>query len=794
MRTSMLRAAPLVFLGFGALGATACGDDDDGAPAAQEPSGGAGGDGAGGEPDHGGTAGTGAVVGAAGESGSGSGGAPATCGALDVSALSGGAWDPRFTIAGVTGHDGITPTVYDFVTEPDGSVLATGRFAYHEGKAVTPLLRLADGKWQPAHASWTLEPPGDGFAALAQHAQGTLALATADSYGERSGEVWLDEGDEQRVIASFSGLVRTMLWVGDELWVAGAFQLSEELGGISNLAVYDGETWAAPSGGEADGPVFELLNAGDVLYAAGAFASVGGVESANVAAFDGLSWSALPLTDALAVYALAQDDEGALYAGGALGGLDEAGGVVKRVGNAWQVVGGGLAQYQTRGVVSDLVAHDGVVDVTGCFSSAGGVADADGAVKAVGLARWTGTEWQSLNPGSNTASPWFQPGVCGDEGPSALWDMEFQRLGVANGALLVGGSFAGVEGVQTQSLALREDDAWLAQGKGGLGLGGSLDRVVVGGPACELYGLGSFTHLGGKAAPGRVAHFTDGAWRLLADELPRDAYCPAIDIAPNGTLAVSCMVFPEIGDARGVILTPDGDQLVELELDVALPPIQALKFDSQGKLWLAGGGETGFVASVEDGKVSVVSQDFDGPVQHLDVGDGKDVLVAGMFTHVGETEAAHIARLVDDEWQALGDGLIGQPQAIGRDADTVYASTYNDGQGAFLLGGFDGKSWSELAGGKSGLVVEDFYTFNQILPAQGGLLLVGTAELQNGSGRGALLFKDGKLQPIGGGGVHAISVSGVAVAKDALWVGGVIAEASSHDALVSSVGVARLSW
>lgn len=793
MRTSTLRALPLVLLGLGALGATACGDDDDGAPAQQDP-GGAGGDGAGGEPDGNGTAGTGAVVGVGGESGSGGSGAATACGALDVSTLANGAWDPRFTIAGVTGHDGITPTVYDFVTAPDGSVLATGRFAYYEGKAVTPLLRLKDGKWQPAHEQWTIEPPGDGFAALAQHPEGALALATADSYGERSGEVWLDEADEQRVIGSFNGLVRTMVWVGDELWVAGAFQLSEELGGISNLAIWNGETWSAPNGGEADGPVFELLNEGGTLYVGGAFGNVGGVESVNVASFDGASWSALSLTDALAVYALARDEEGALYAGGALGNLDEPSGVVKRVGNAWQVVGGGLAQFQTRGVVSDLAVHDGVLDVTGCFSSAGGVPDADGAVKASGLARWTGTEWQSLNTGSDTASPWFQPGVCGDEGPAALWDMEFQRLGVANGALLAGGSFAGVEGVQTQSLALRKGDAWLAQGKGGLGLGGSLDRVVAGGPDCDVYGLGAFTHLGGKAAPGRVAHFADGAWQLLADDLPRDAYCPALDIAPDGTLAVSCMVFPEIGDARGAVLTPQGNRLVELELDVALPPIQTLKYDPQGVLWLGGGGETGFVATVKDGKVTVVSQDFDGAVQLLDVGDGSDVLAAGMFAHVGETEAARIARYVDGEWQALGEGLVGQPLAIARDTDTVYASTYDDGQGAFLLGGFDGKYWSERAGGRSGLAVEDFYSFNQILPAQGGLLLVGTAELQNGSGRGALLFKDGKLQPIGGGGVHAIGVSGVAVAKDALWVGGIIAEASSGDDLVSSVGVARLSW
>ena len=83
------------------------------------------------------------------------------CGALTVDTLAAGTWDPRFTIAGVTGHDGITPTVYDFAVEPGGSVIATGRFTYHEGQPVTPLLRLKEGQWQPVHESWTLEPPGD---------------------------------------------------------------------------------------------------------------------------------------------------------------------------------------------------------------------------------------------------------------------------------------------------------------------------------------------------------------------------------------------------------------------------------------------------------------------------------------------------------------------------------------------------------------------------------------------------------------------------------------------------------
>jgi hypothetical protein len=789
MRSLLLRTLPLIYLGAAAALAAGCGDD--------EGTGSANGDG--GAPNAGAGAGGETPSGEAGSGddpqagATGAAGAPGACGDIDLSGLEGGSWDDRFTIAGVTGHDGITPLVADFAIEPDGSVLAAGRFAFHEGKAVTPLMRRSEGKWQPVHDTWSIEPPGDGFAAIAADANGVLALATGDSFGERDGQIWIDEGDEQTVIASFTGQVRSLAWLGSELYAAGTFELDAASGGVANLAVYDGTEWAEPSGGPADGPVLELLVAAGVLYVGGAFTEVGGITSANVASFDGADWTALPLVDALAVYALARTEDGELYAGGALGELGAASGLVRRAGNTWQVVGGGLGQFQTRGVVSDLLAHDGVLDVAGCFNTAGGLADSPGSVTSVGLARWAGEEWQSLNDGRGAASPWFQPAVCGDEGVTALWDMDYQRLAVADGALFAGGSFAGIEGVQTQSLAVREQDAWVAQGQSGLGVGGSLDRVVAGGPDCDLYGLGAFTHLGGEATPGRVAHFSDGMWRVLSDPLPSDAYCPAIDLSAQGELAVGCMAFTDQG-ARGVVLQPSGDALVELELSAELPPIQALKWDDSGKLWVAGGEAEGFVATIEAGSVTIVSEAFDGPVQLLDLRGTDDLLAAGMFTTVGDVPAVRIAAYKAGEWSALGDGLVGQPLALARDDANVYVSTYDDGQGAFLLGAFDGSEWQELAGASSGLPVEDFYSFNHMLPIDGGLLLVGTAELADQSGRGALLYRDGQLTPVGGGGVHAIGVSGVAAGRNELWIGGIIAEASSGDALTSSVGIARLAW
>jgi hypothetical protein len=77
---------------------------------------------------------------ARGYGGTGSGGAGGSagdaaaapsCGSLDLASLEAATWDAPFTVAGVTGHDEITSTFYDVAVDADGSVLATGRFAYY---------------------------------------------------------------------------------------------------------------------------------------------------------------------------------------------------------------------------------------------------------------------------------------------------------------------------------------------------------------------------------------------------------------------------------------------------------------------------------------------------------------------------------------------------------------------------------------------------------------------------------------------------------------------------------------
>jgi len=64
-------------------------------------------------------------------------------------------------------------------------------------------------------------------------------------------------------------------------------------------------------------------------------------------------------------------------------------------------------------------------------------------------------------------------------------------------------------------------------------------------------------------------------------------------------------------------------------------------------------------------------------------------VVSGAFTRIGELDASRIARWNGTAWRALGAGLPGVATAIAHDATTVYASTFDEGAGAYLLGAFD---------------------------------------------------------------------------------------------------------
>jgi hypothetical protein len=82
------------------------------------------------------------------------------------------------------------------------------------------------------------------------------------------------------------------------------------------------------------------------------------------------------------------------------------------------------------------------------------------------------------------------------------------------------------------------------------------------------------------------------------------------------------------------------------------------------------------------------------------------------------------------------------------------------------------------------------YNFNALRILGDAVIAVGTAPLDDGSGRGALIYQNGHFRPLGGG-VHAVLLTDIAITSDAIWIGGLIAEAGPESSLTSSVGIAR---
>jgi hypothetical protein len=716
-------------------------------------------------------------------------------------ALADADWDPRFTIAGVTGQDGLTPKVFDLALDGEGGVLATGYFQYLGAARVEPLLRAdVDGAWQPARERWELPVPPAGFGAVAVGPRGELALASYDPLGERSSQIWLDTGGGLEVIGRASGLIRALKFHGGALWAGGNFQLAGT--DIAGLAVWNGAAWSAAPGGAVNGPVYELAEIGDSLFAAGGFTSVGGVAAQRVAEWNGAAWIAYDLPYwGVGVYALATGPDGTIYAGGAFSDSLEpggSGGAARWTGSEWEILGGGVANPFFGGVVTDVAEHLGEIYVTGCFSHVDGPPDQPGAIASRELARWTGTAWEAFGQGAGAGSPWFEFAACGDEGPDAIWDVPHQRLLSDGKTLYVSGSLSGAGGVASQSLIGFSGEEWVAQGTADLGVAGTVIDLAVSGPGCSLYAFGGISHTGGEPAPGGLARFDGSAWSAIGAPLPAFHYCVGQAVSEAGEVYIGC--YDQTSDvlASHVYRLGDGEWQAIGEPH-GLEAISDLAMDRTGRLWVVGGLDSGYLARLDGDRFTVLEDGFDSFVSRIAIApDGDDepaLVVGGAFSRIGSIEVSRVAHWDGAQWSALGDGVTSGVMALEYGARAIYVATGDEGNpGRRILAAWDGAQWTELATPERGLPApmgKTVHTFTALREIGDQLLAVGYVWPETG-GRNAFLYDGERFTSIGGG-IAAISVDAVAVGRDGLWFGGTIAEVGGDDP-IPSVGVAHLRW
>jgi hypothetical protein len=173
--------------------------------------------------------------------------------------------------------------------------------------------------------------------------------------------------------------------------VGGAFTTA---GGVvaNHIAKWDGTTWSALGAG-IDGAVFAMaLDGAGNLYAGGDFTSAGGVAANHIAKWDGRRWGALGAGTGGVVLALAVDSADSLYVGGDFtsAGGEAANYIAKWDGKRWAALGSGLDAWL---YALALDSADSLY-VGGYFTSAGGEA-------ANHIARWDGSAWSALGSGTD---------------------------------------------------------------------------------------------------------------------------------------------------------------------------------------------------------------------------------------------------------------------------------------------------------------------------------------------------------------------------------------------------------
>ena len=416
-----------------------------------------------------------------------------------------GAWDPSFTVAGLAGHDGLGPGVYDLALEPDGGLVAAGRFEYLGQQHVDGLARRGDDGWSadPRLAPALIprgSPPSRWTRTDGWRWRRTRPCRSSCPSGRA--EILRDDGDGLAVVAGSAARSGPSPGTTASCGSPGC----SYRGGVRRPPASPGSATTGgprrPAGRWPGSGSTQLTVDDGSLLVGGAFSEIRGIPAANVASWDGARWTALDLPDAT-VLALDRDAQGTLFAGGLLSvqGSTTTGGIACGTPSGWESVGGGLANPTSRGVVRPGPPPERD-HVGGCFTSAGGT-------PAAGLARWTRTAWEALDDGrAPVGSAWFSPLACGDEGPSAIWDARIHAWSTtATGCTSAG--FLRARRVPSQSLAVVQDGAFVAPIEGGRGFSGAVRSLAVGGPSCAVHAMGGVTHAGEMPVDRRISGTTE---------------------------------------------------------------------------------------------------------------------------------------------------------------------------------------------------------------------------------------------------------------------------------------------
>jgi hypothetical protein len=579
---------------------------------------------------------------------------------------------------------GMNNAVLGLAVDANGDLLAVGHFTTAGGVPAAYVARWNGTTWSAIGTG-----PGSGVTAITTLGGGGLAVTTNAGVSRWDGTAWTSLGPNNGQLLAIAELPNGDLVVGGNFLTMGSVSAHD-------IARWDGTTWTDLGGGipgNTSGQVNGLLveSSGDLIVV-GDFYSATGPRS--VARWNGTTWSSFGSgigTGYQYVEAAAVLPNGNLLVGGRMTLGSQPTYVAQWDGTAWAPLGD-APSYET---VTSLVAFSN----TDVFA-AGNFSTIDGSV-ARAVARWTGSAWVAVTPGTN--------------------DSVSTLLTMPNGDLVAGGSFLEIEGTPANHVARWNGTVWSALGTGMDGPVFALLALTNG----DLIAGGTFATAGGVRANG-IARWNGATWSALGTgwQTPPGGVEALVEL-PNGGIAaggwLSYPAYPGIVAAA----TWNGTTWTSLPTTFAAGSVRALEVFSNGDLLLGGSS-----LSRWDGTSLQTFASANG-IQDVDwLPDGR-LAACGEFTSIGGVAANRVAVWDGTAWSQLGSGIgngtVHDLQVL-PNGDLVAGGAFTSAGGLPVnnLARWNGVAWSAIGAGVQGTMG---YSSAQVwaltMPANGPLLAGG---------------------------------------------------------------------
>jgi hypothetical protein len=672
----------------------------------------------------------------------------ASCGVSSLVAAPGDShWDRQFGLPGVTNR------VYALRFNGDKLYASGAAVAFGGLMATNTGVDIFDGtNWTAAigELSGSICVVYDiGFLRDEIYVAGTFTRAggiRAPGLAKWTGSTWANIG--------FSGLAVNLASDGTNLYVGGSFT---NAGGVlnTNIARYDGTNWSSLGDGIGyyspfqNSYVYVLEWRNGLLYAGGAFTNAGNVAATNIAVWNGTTWAALGSGSANGVNgdvsALAFQGND-LYVGGdfTVAGGASAFGIARWSSGAWSALGTGC-----KGGVSCIGVLGSDVYVGGSFTNVGGV-------NARNLAKWNGSTWTTwptldgvfqypLNDGPfrmvvkdgslyiggnfNQAGGIHANHVVRYDGSNfhplgaapangfATPPINVACIGQADNGIYVGGLFTIAGKTPANRIARWDGTNWFPLGNGTAGGASSANRVLaIAGRGNEVFVGGTFTNVAGINVS-NIARWDGANWSAMGFGF--DASVGALATTPNAVYAgggFTNVIGPPATFTVNHIARWNGVNWSSLGGGVNVNGTVNAIATSGNNVYIGGtftnaGGVTANRIAVWNG-VSWASlgtgtaNGVNGTVYDIAV-NGSDVYVCGTFTNAGTMVVRGVAKWNGSSWSGLGSGVATTSSVdvralvFGADGRLYCTGRFTNisGINANSIARWDGTKWEALGSG-----------------------------------------------------------------------------------------------